>query len=243
MTFKYKKEGMIIAVAFLLCLTAVIGIKSFFFKSVQINEPIKNVISYYNNDLVEPKMAYATTKVVPTTSSIFAVSNNVSPEEEEESVPEVLEYPYSKAPVIEDDGSIIYDGMTITELTNKLNKSLGSYMTNTGYFFAEFTRDTGLDPYLSVAIVLLETGCKWTCSSLTVQCNNIGGLKGGEKCGTRSYSRYDTLEEGIDSYLNIIYKNYYLKGLDTPEKMGPKYLASSQWAMKVNKYIEEIKAK
>ena len=146
-------------------------------------------------------------------------------------------------PTIVDDGSIIYDGMTITELTDKLNRSLGDYLSNTGYYFAKYTRDTGMDPYLSVAIVLLETGCKWKCSSLTYECNNIGGLKGGNSCNGKSYSRYDTLEEGIDSYLNIIYNNYYLKGLDTPEKMGPKYAYSTLWAEKVNTYIKEIKEK
>ena len=147
------------------------------------------------------------------------------------------------APEIIDDGSIIYDGLTVTELTNKLNKSLPSHLTNTGYFFAEYTKKTGLNPYLSVAIVLLETGCNWQCSYIMVNCNNIGGLKGHGRCGNTGYSAYDSLGEGIVSYLDILYNGYMLKGLDTPEKMASTYAESPEWARKVNTYIEQIKAK
>ena len=78
---------------------------------------------------------------------------------------------------IEDDGSVIYDGLTITELTEKLNKNLNSTLSNTGIYFANYYIKTGLDPYLSVSIVLHETGCKWNCSTLVKECNNIGGIK------------------------------------------------------------------
>ena len=245
MTFKYKKELTLIGVTALLCLSIFTYIKVAFFNDKRIDEPIKNVIKYYNNDVEVQKLAQATTKVVPTTLNLITDVAALPKEEETLKKEEVVEgeFPYSVAPTFEDDGSIIYDGMTLTELTNKLNKSLNDYMTNTGYFFAKFTKDTGMDPYLAVSIVLLETGCKWKCSSLTTKCNNIGGLKGGESCNGKSYRRYDSLAEGIEGYLNIIYKNYYLEGLTTPELMNPKYAASSQWATKVNKYIEEVKSK
>lgn len=242
MTFKYKKEFLISTLAVVLCFSVFLIIKSCYFKNVEIHEPLKNVISYYNKDKKNPNILTATTKVVPTTMNITSVKTLTITSQEEE-LEEKGEFPYSIAPTYEDDGSIIYDGLNLTQLTDKLNRSLGDYMSNTGYFFAEFTKDTGMDPYLSVAIVLLETGCKWKCSTLTVKCNNIGGLKGSGSCNGGSYSEYDTLEQGIDSYLNIIYKNYYLKGLTTPESMGRKYAASSEWANKVNAYIEEIKAK
>lgn len=245
MTFKYKKELTLIGVTALLCLSIFTYIKVAFFNDKKIDEPIKNVIKYYNNDVDVQKLAQATTKVVPTTLNLVTDVASLQKEEEvlKKEETEKGEFPYSIAPTFEDDGSIIYDGMTLTELTNKLNLSLNDYMTNTGYFFAKFTKDTGMDPYLAVSIVLLETGCKWKCSSLTTKCNNIGGLKGGESCNGKSYRRYDSLEEGIEGYLNIIYKNYYLEGLTTPELMNSKYAASSQWATKVNKYIEEVKSK
>lgn len=243
MTFKYKRELSIIGISFVLCLSIFTYIKSFYFKDKEITEPITSVMKFYNEGVNEPKFAEATTKLVPTTTTTILTTQSTIKEEEQVIVEEVLEYPYSIAPEIIDDGSIVYEGMTVTELTNQLNKSLSGYMTNTGYFFAKYTKDTGIDPYLSVAIVLLETGCKWNCSTLTVKCNNIGGLKGGESCNGGSYSKYETLDIGIESYLNIIYNNYYLKGLDTADKMASKYAESPEWSMKVNRYIEEIRNK
>ena len=147
-----------------------------------------------------------------------------------------------KTPKIEDDGKIIYEGMTITDLTEKLNKNLNSTVANTGYYFADYYRKTGLDPYLAVSIVLHETGCKWNCSTLVTDCNNIGGMKGGEmKCGTTNYRAYNTLEEGINGYLDMLYNNYYKEGLTTPELINPKYAASTTWSEKINNYINEIK--
>lgn len=243
MIFKYRRECLVIALACLLSLSVFAYIKVQFFEDRNIATPINEVAAYYNKETQKNDRVVATTKNVITKNVMPTVPSLMVDEDVYEPATDIGEYPYQEAPEIIDDGSIIYDGMTVTELTNKLNKSLGSYMTNTGYFFAKFTKETGIDPYLSVAIVLLETGCKWNCSTLTVKCNNIGGLKGHGSCNGGSYSTYDSLEEGIDGYLNIIYNNYYLKGKTTPETMGPTYAASSQWAMKVNKYIDEIKAK
>lgn len=242
MNLKYRKELSLVMVILLVCLSIFTYIKSFYFSNSKINEPIKNVMRYYNEDVNEVKMQQATTKKIVTTKTMIreAVENELESDLIDENI-DYSQIPYEVAPEFIDDGSIIYEGMTITELTDKLNKHLKGYLSNTGYFFAKYTKDTGVDPYLNVAIVLLETGCKWTCSSLTVQCNNIGGLKGGKSCNGGAYSKYDTLDEGITGYLNIIYNNYYLKGLDTPEKMASKYAASPEWSRKVNSYISELR--
>lgn len=241
MTFRYKKEIMIIGISFLLCLSIFTYIKSFYFRNTKINEPIKSVMKHYNESTNETKYKQATTRAMSTTTTLLTTNSNILDEIPSFEEEEITAFPYVEAPTFEDDGSIIYDGMTLTELTDKLNRSLNGYLQNTGYFFAKNTKDTGMNPYLSVSIVLLETGCKWTCSSLTVKCNNIGGLKGGKSCNGSSYSMYDTLDQGISGYLGIIYNNYYLKGMDTPEKMAKTYAASPEWARKVNRYIEEIK--
>ena len=238
MIVKNKTNIIILSVTLLLSILIFVFIKVCYFGNTKIDEPLKNVAKYYGGGTNVPKMAVATTVKTQTTLRVPIEERN---EEIEDTNDE--DYQIIDEPEIVDDGSIIYEGMTITELTNKLNRSLNDYLTNTGYYFAKYTRDTGMDPYLSVAIVLLETGCKWKCSSLTTECNNIGGLKGGNSCNGKSYSKYDTLEEGIESYLGIIYNNYYLQGLDTPEKMGPKYAYSTLWAEKVNTYIKEIKEK
>lgn len=136
---------------------------------------------------------------------------------------------------------VVWDDLTVDELTLKLNKNLYSDLEGMGEHFARYTEETGLDPYLAVAIVNLETGCKWGCSTLARSCNNIGGIKGSPSCNGGAYKRFDSLEEGIKSYLDLVYYNYYSVGLDTAEKMNSKYAESTSWAFKVNNYYNDIK--
>ena len=137
---------------------------------------------------------------------------------------------------------IVYDNMTLEQLSEKLNKTLNSTIAGQGYVFASSAIELGIDPYLAVAIVMHETGCKWECSSLLKQCNNVGGMKGAGGCNGGSYASFPSLEEGIRAYMNNLYKNYVSKGLTTADAMGPKYAASSTWSAQVNAYINEIKA-
>ena len=236
-----KKELIILVICFILCIVSIVFIKHKFFSGKSITNQASDIINGIKNDNGNSKYKEAVTLPHEPTTSIVIPKINDDDYNEEVSDEVDTKYPYEVAPQFEDDGSIIYDGMTLTELTNKLNKSLNGYMTNTGYFFAEYTKKTGLNPYLSVSIVLLETGCKWTCSKLTRECNNIGGLKGSPSCNGKSYKKYNTLGEGIDGYLDIIYKNYYLKGMKTPEEMASTYAASPTWAEKVRSYMNEIK--
>ena len=239
----YKKEIIVVILCMLLCIASFSMVKKVFFSTQRVDTPIKNIISNINNKgYNESNYVQANTIPIINNTTIITSVAETKDVEINKSV-EIHNYPYEVAPVFEDDGSLIYDGLTLTELTNKLNKSLPGYMTNTGYFFANYTKNTGLNPYLAVSIVLLETGCKWGCSSLTVNCNNIGGLKGGNSCNGGSYRRYNSLGEGINGFLDIIYKNYYLQGLVTPEQMASRYAQSSTWAEKVNNYINEVKAK
>ena len=139
--------------------------------------------------------------------------------------------------------NIVYDGMTLEELSAKLDRSLNSTLSGKGYLFAKTSLELGVDPYLAVAIVLEETGCKWNCSGLVKQCNNVGGQKGGTvKCNGGAYRAYPTLDEGIIGFIDNLARNYYAYGLTTPEKINPKYAESKTWATKVNNYIAKIKA-
>ena len=133
---------------------------------------------------------------------------------------------------------IVYDGMTMSELTEKLNRSLKSTIAGKGDIFASYSLERGVDPYLAVSIMLLETGCKWSCSGRVQKCNNVGGQKG-EGCG--SYRAYDTLEEGIYGFIANIKNKYVDYGLYTAEEMNPKYAEDPMWASKVNNYIEKIR--
>lgn len=137
---------------------------------------------------------------------------------------------------------IVYDGLTLEELTEKLDNTLSSDLAGYGYLFAQKSVELGLDPYLAVAITMHETGCKWGCSSLLRKCNNVAGIKGKPGCNGGSYKSFDSLEEGIIYFLEMLYNKYYSKGLTTPELINPKYAEDKNWASKVNKYITSIKA-
>lgn len=139
---------------------------------------------------------------------------------------------------------IVYDGLTLTELTEKLNRNMKSNISGMGSVYASYALEIGIDPYLALAITLHETGCNGTsgCSKLLRECNNVGGQKGNPSCNGGSYKKYDTLEDGIKGYMDNIKKNYYDYGLTTPEEMNKKYAADPNWSVKVNKFIDNIKA-
>ncbi|MBO5183046.1 MAG: glucosaminidase domain-containing protein [Bacilli bacterium] len=138
---------------------------------------------------------------------------------------------------------IVYDGMTMSELAEKLNRSMKSTISGKGELLASYSLEKGVDPYIALSIMLLETGCNWTCSSLTSKCNNVGGMKGSPGCDGGSYKAFATLDDGIKGFIDNLANNYYAYGLTTPEAMNKKYAESTTWAMKVNNYISSIKAK
>ena len=146
---------------------------------------------------------------------------------------EVVEEPQ----VIQDP--IVYDGKTMNELAEQLNKSLNSNMAGKGYLIASKSLEYGVDPYMATAIILHETGCKWNCSSLVRNCNNVGGQKG-SGCG--AYSYFESLDTGIEAFISNLYNNYIAQGLTTVEAINTKYAASTSWSAQVNNYIENIKA-
>lgn len=139
--------------------------------------------------------------------------------------------------------AIVYDGMTMEELSEKLDRSLKSTLSGYGSTFANFSIQYGVDPYIALAITLLETGCyHGVCSTLTSQCNNVGGMKGSPGCGGGAYQRFSTLDAGIEAFIQNLSKNYYQVGLTTVEQIGKKYAESKTWSTKVNDYILKIKA-
>lgn len=134
---------------------------------------------------------------------------------------------------------VVYDGMTLDELSEKINRSLNSTISGKGYLIASHSLEMGVDPYMATAIMLHETGCKWGCSYLVNACNNVGGQKG-SGCG--AYAYFNSLDEGIMAFINNLSRNYIDYGLTTPELINPKYAEDPNWSKNVNKYIEQIKA-
>ncbi len=173
-------------------------------------------------------------------SNMFSSVNMIEEEAKEEFVDSISELSKEKNVT---KRVIVYDGMTMSELTEKLNRSLKSTIAGKGDVFASYSLERGVDPYLAVSIMLLETGCNWSCSSLMRRCNNVGGQKGSPSCDGGSYKSYPSLDEGIKGFIDNIADNYYAYGLTTPEAMNKKYAASNMWAIKVNNYISSVKAK
>ena len=167
-----------------------------------------------------------------TTAEIRSTANYIQIEKENVEEIDIVEE-------VEEVDPIVYDGKTLDELSMTLNKSLSSTISDKGYLIASYSLEKGVDPYMATAIILHETGCKWGCSYLVRECNNVGGQKG-SGCG--SYSYFNSLDEGIKAFIDNLYKNYISYGLNTPEEINPKYAEDPNWSKNVNKYIENIKA-
>lgn len=162
-------------------------------------------------------------------------------EESKETIKEVA-MEIAPASVIVPPRVEVYENMTIEELADKLNRNLGNgYISGKGYLIATHCIETGVDPYLAVAIMLHETGCKYNCSALVKACNNVGGQKGAPSCNG-SYKGYQTLDEGIIGFIDNLRNNYYSKGLTTVATIAPRYAQSSAWPTKINSYINQIRA-
>ncbi len=136
----------------------------------------------------------------------------------------------------------VYDGLTLEELADKLNRNLGNdYIAGKGYLIASECLARGVDPYIAVAIMLHETGCKSSCSSLARTCNNVGGQKGSPGCNGGSYKAFATLDEGIIGFIANLEKNYFKVGLTTIDTIGPRYAEGSSWPSKIHWYVDQIK--
>lgn len=136
----------------------------------------------------------------------------------------------------------VFDGLTMEELAAKLDKNLGNdIMGGKGYFIASNCIEKGVNPYIATAIILHETGCGTKCSNLARYCYNVSGQKGRPGCNGGSFKKFDSLDEGIMGLINNLYKNYYSVGLDTVEKIAPKYAEGNTCAGKINYFVNKIK--
>ena len=198
----------------------------------------KNNIETNNNR----QLAYVDMKYELNTISNIEISSNVIELHSENVVSDVLIKKVDNSDIYPEYTPIVYDGMTLYELGEKLDRSLKSSLSGYGQTIALYALKYDVDPYMAVAIMLHETGCaSGKCSTLTSSCNNVGGMKGGPTCGNGSYRRFNSLEDGIESFMKNLSNNYIKKGLTTPETINTKYAASTTWANQVKNYINKIK--
>ena len=145
----------------------------------------------------------------------------------------------SRYEVVEEvEEPIVYEGLTLNELGLKIDNVLNSTLEGYGTTIASLAIDKGVDPVVAASIILVETGCKWTCSSLVRNANNVGGMK----ASSGRYASFETLEAGLEAFINNLANNYYAKGLTTPEAINTKYAANPNWHDDVYYYIEAIMA-
>lgn len=129
----------------------------------------------------------------------------------------------------------VYAGLTIEELSAKLDRSLGGILAGHGYTIAQHSLDLGVDPYIAAAIMIHETGNGT--SKIANNCYNFGGQKG---YGCGAYKKYDTVDEGLNGIIDNLYKNYYAYGLNTIESIGSKYAESTEWPTKIHLFVNKI---
>ncbi len=131
----------------------------------------------------------------------------------------------------------VYEGMTMEELSEKLNRSLGGILAGHGDIIASHSIEIGVDPFIVAAIMIHETGNGT--SNIARSCYNFGGQKG-SGCG--AYKKYDSVENGLIGIMDNLYRNYYAHGLTTVESIGRRYAESGEWPAKINWYISKLKA-
>lgn len=132
---------------------------------------------------------------------------------------------------------VVYKDLTLKELSIKIDKHLNSTLKGYGEYIASLAIDRGVDPVVAASIILLETGCKYSCSALVNNNFNVGGLR-----GANGWMKFNSLEEGISAFIGNLKVNYYDLGLTTPKLMNKKYASSSSWHVKVDNYVKAIMA-
>lgn len=126
------------------------------------------------------------------------------------------------------ENTISYDARVVA-ITNVLQK-YDSLLVPEAKYFVYYADAHGIDWRLLVSIAGLES----TFASRYVQGSyNAYGWGGG-------YIYFDSWENGIDSISRALRKNYYDRGANTVEKIGPIYAANPHWAQRINVFMNEI---
>ena len=121
---------------------------------------------------------------------------------------------------------------------NELQKELNIKNSTPRGLLKIVCKEYNIDYILAVSIARVETGNFK--SELFLKYNNLGGLR-----NDYEWYKYDTLIEGVNAYVSMLKLEYIDKGLDTPEKMQPKYCPGKDgehWVSLVCKIMEEEKS-
>lgn len=88
-----------------------------------------------------------------------------------------------------------------------------------------------IDSNLAIAISRLETG-HYT-SEIFLKCNNFGGM-----LGSKGFMKFRNSMEGCEAFVEMLKYGYIDQGLDTPEKIQPKYCPGNpRWSISVRRLM------
>ena len=132
---------------------------------------------------------------------------------------------------------VVFDNLTMEELSAKLNRIIKGQMSGKGHLIATECLKRGVDPYVATAIMMHETGNG--SSRMCHECYNFGGQKG-SGCG--AYQRFSSTDDGITKMIDNLYRNYYARGLTTIESIGSRYAESGTWPSMIHMYVNKIKS-
>lgn len=175
-------------------------------------------------------------------STNMIVKETEEPKNEDSLIFQEVEMETAPASIIVPPRVEVYEGLTLDELADKLNRNLGSdVVAGKGAIIASECINKGVDPYITVAIILHETGCGSNCSNLARNCYNFGGQKGSPSCNGGAFKKYDTVDEGLVGMIDNLSRNYFAIGLTTPETIGPKYCEGDEWAGHISWFVNKIR--
>lgn len=135
-----------------------------------------------------------------------------------------------------------FNGENIEKISQKLDKyfeetalaGYGDYITKTAAY-------KNVNPYLVAGIVLESTSCKYECTPLFNECNNVFMEKGEPGCFGGSYKKYKKIDDSILELTLKIRKGYTDIKEQVPAKMYKDFNKNLTWAFKVEKYMEKLK--
>lgn len=109
--------------------------------------------------------------------------------------------------------------------SQQIEPETSAYTPSVQTMIIQYCKDYRIGSSIPLAIAKLETG-HFTSEGF-LQYNNVGGLMRDGRL-----IKFESLDEGVNSFVRNLAKNYYSHGLNNPEDIGKKYCpeTSEKWA-------------
>ncbi|MCU7557642.1 peptidoglycan DD-metalloendopeptidase family protein [Macrococcus capreoli] len=124
----------------------------------------------------------------------------------------------------------------------------GGALEGKGKFIVDTSKKFKVPPKIAIAIVAMESG--WGHGANATNQNNPYSVMGNKSIHD---SKFPTIENGIEVGIKNLYELYISEGLNTPEKIGPKYAPvgasndptnlNANWIPAVKETVEQLSSK